>query len=138
MVLFVVFQVDIRAEARIQLRLQFGHDVLAFFALVLDAFDLFQLLLFGGGQQLLRFRQIVRHKHLAHDEWNLLLLVEQFDLVDGLLEALQIVLFRLQLLLEVLQVRIVLGEFVDFGLVFEGNVHVGVLQTASLISARIK
>lgn len=125
--LFVVLQINVASESLIQGQFQFTHQSLQIATLLLDPLDFRLLFRLGLGQQLLRLGQTVGKENFANDERNLFVFVEQFDFVGSLFEVLHFVLLGGQFVLQIVQFGIVLGEFVDFGLILEGNVNICVL-----------
>lgn len=108
--------------------LQLVHFRLDNLRLGFHAGDLLEHLLLGLLQHVLCFLQLVREEHLANQERYVLVLVEQLNLLQRLLQALQLIALRFQLRFEVIHAGVVLRKAVDPLLILEGDVHVIVLQ----------
>lgn len=100
--LLVVLQVDVVAKSLVEKALECSRLGLQLLALVLDALDLLVLLQLSCGQQFLGLREIMRNKNFANQIRNLFILVKELDLFAGLLQGLQLVLFHLQVVVEIL------------------------------------
>uniref|UniRef100_A0A182WBI8 DNA repair and recombination protein RAD54-like n=1 Tax=Anopheles minimus TaxID=112268 RepID=A0A182WBI8_9DIPT len=75
-------------------------------------------------QQFERFGLIVRKEHVAHEERNLNVIVQQFYFIAGLFEIFQFVLFDAQLFLQILNLRVVVGELIYLHLVLVRDVNI--------------
>lgn len=91
LVLFIIFQVDICSESKIQLRFEIAHQFLDLFAFLLDNFDLFDFFFLRSGNQLLCLGQIVRNKYFADNKWDLLVFIKQFDFIGCFFQTFQII-----------------------------------------------
>lgn len=70
----------------------------------------------------------MRDKNLTTKEWNLRIIVKEFNFLNSFFEIFEFVLFSFDLFLEILELGIKICKFIYFLLIFEGNIYSRILS----------
>lgn len=128
LLILIIFQVNVITEATVQVLLQIVHHFLDFFTSYFGLFDFLQIRFFGLCQKFLRPRKVMRNENFPTEKRNLCIIVKKLDFLDSFFEIFQLILFRFNFFLKILEFCIVICKFINFLLIIKCDIDRRILK----------